>query len=87
MSQQENDNKNFFVSPLILIAHFYQIDDIERQGSEMDYLKQFGAYWRESGGHQDPKLNNPSQKFLEDHPRYMELVESNNQPIFFSKYQ
>lgn len=32
--------------------------------------------WRQSGGHQDPQKNKPSEQFLRDHPRYQELIDS-----------
>ena len=54
----------------------FQIEPGERIGCEVDYRKIFGKKWRESGGHQDPAKNKPSEEFLEEHPRYMELIES-----------
>nr|XP_009858327.1 tubulin-specific chaperone E-like isoform X1 [Ciona intestinalis] len=48
--------------------------------AEMDYLRKYGVEWRESGGHQDPERNQPSQEFIENHPRYMELIAEHGAP-------
>ena len=47
---------------------------MERRSAELDYLQKYGLEWKDSGGHQDPELNRPSEEFLSDHPRYMEIA-------------
>lgn len=51
-----------------------------RGDSEMDYLRLFGAEWRNSGGHQDWEQNKPNQQFLSNHPRYMDLIKAYGAP-------
>ena len=53
-----------------------QIDSETRKGTEVDYLKKFGEEWKKSGGSQDPEENHPSDEFLQKHPRYVHLVDS-----------
>ncbi|KAK2167203.1 hypothetical protein LSH36_31g04030 [Paralvinella palmiformis] len=57
-----------------------QITRVERRGSELDYLRKYGKMWRQSGGHQDPQKNKPSEQFLRDHPRYQELIDMYGAP-------
>lgn len=47
----------------------------ERSGAELDYLRMFGKEWRDSGGHQDPTKNKPSQEFTLNHPRYQSCID------------
>ena len=53
-----------------------QIDSETRKGAEVDYLKKFGEEWKKSGGSQDPEKTHPSEEFLQKHPRYVHLVDS-----------
>ncbi|XP_060068996.1 tubulin-specific chaperone E-like [Ylistrum balloti] len=46
----------------------------ERRGAEIDYLKRFGQVWIKCGGSQDENKNQPSSDFINEHPRYQELV-------------
>ena len=48
---------------------------VERRGAEIDYLKMFGPEWKEAGGHQDPKMNKPSQDFSNKYPRYQAFID------------
>ncbi|XP_013395926.1 tubulin-specific chaperone E-like [Lingula anatina] len=50
------------------------VEEGERRGAEIDYLKIHGQEWRQAGGHQDPEKNKPHQEFLCKHPRYQEFV-------------
>ena len=48
----------------------------ERAACEWDYLKLHGLIWMKAGGHQDPTKNKPNAEFIENHPRYMYLLET-----------
>lgn len=58
----------------------------DRRGAELDYCKKFGRAWLQAGGHSDPAKNHPSAEFLEQHPRYLTLIQSESQncrvPVF-----
>nr|CAB3266850.1 tubulin-specific chaperone E-like [Phallusia mammillata] len=83
-----NEKENYEDTREIIVAkmkHLIRLNnsvitDRERDSAEMDYLKKFGLAWLESGGHQDPDKNNPSQEFFLNHPRYMELVKEYGAP-------
>ncbi len=47
----------------------------ERKGSEIDYVRKTCKEWLASGGSRDEGKSNPSQEFLELHPRYAKLLE------------
>ncbi|XP_041353725.1 tubulin-specific chaperone E-like [Gigantopelta aegis] len=52
----------------------------ERRGAEIDYLKRFGPDWVKAGGNEDSAKNNVSPEFLQQHPRYMELIQKLGAP-------
>lgn len=52
----------------------------ERKGAELDYRKLFGEEWLKEGGHPDPEKNNPSEKFIAEHPRYQLLIQKYGAP-------
>ncbi|KAM9316716.1 tubulin-specific chaperone E [Gastrophryne carolinensis] len=52
----------------------------ERKGAELDYRKMFGMDWLKAGGNQKTELNNPSMEFLEEHPRYCDLIKKFGAP-------
>ncbi|CAK8694854.1 tubulin-specific chaperone E-like isoform X2 [Clavelina lepadiformis] len=56
------------------------VEPAERTGSELDYLRKFGLEWKDSGGDQDPAKNNPSETFIKNHPRFMEIVQEYGAP-------
>ena len=58
------------------------MEEQERKGAEIDYLKLYGPEWRKSGGNQDPAKNNPSAEFQSRHPRFQALVDSQCSPLF-----
>lgn len=76
------EEKNYETAEGIIIAKIgnlkminrSSIDPLHRQSAELDYLRVYGAEWRKEGGHQDPSLNKPSSNFLENHPRYLKMI-------------
>ena len=60
----------------------FQITWQERKGAELDYLKKYGSSWKAAGGDQDPSKNQPSEDFRNQHPRYQELVDSEQQLLY-----
>ncbi len=68
---------NLFSMHLRNTLNLFKVTSQLRGDSEMDYLRLFGAEWRNSGGHQDWEQNKPNQHFLSNHPRYMDLIKGN----------
>lgn len=69
---------NILVLICILDAECFvsQVLQDDRRGAELDYCRKFGRAWLQSGGHRDPPLNRPSAEFIEQHPRYLTLIQS-----------
>ncbi|XP_070180632.1 tubulin-specific chaperone E-like [Littorina saxatilis] len=51
------------------------VEEQERKGAEIDYLKRYGPEWLKSGGSQDPTKNKPKTDFLSQHPSFQAIVE------------
>ncbi|KAK7493396.1 hypothetical protein BaRGS_00015296 [Batillaria attramentaria] len=51
------------------------VEEQERKGAEIDYLKRYGPAWLKAGGNQDLAKSSPSPEFVAQHPRFQELVE------------
>ncbi|KAL8623864.1 hypothetical protein ACOMHN_002192 [Nucella lapillus] len=51
------------------------VQEQERKGAEIDYLKRYGPEWLKSGGNQDPSKNRPNSQFASQHPRFQDLVQ------------
>ncbi|XP_025104248.1 tubulin-specific chaperone E-like isoform X2 [Pomacea canaliculata] len=50
------------------------VNEQERKGAEIDYLKKFGPDWLKAGGNQDSSKDNPDIEFQAQHPRFCHLV-------------
>merc|ERR1739838_168595 len=57
-----------------------KVDAELRFDGELDYLRRFGADWRNSVGHQDLEQNKPNEAFIFNHPRYMDLCKAHGAP-------
>lgn len=54
----------------------FKVNEQERKGAEIDYLKKFGPDWLKAGGNQDLSKDNPDIEFQAQHPRFCHLVSS-----------
>ncbi|KAM9460958.1 tubulin-specific chaperone E isoform 2-T2 [Clarias gariepinus] len=80
--------KNRKTTVQLLIARIGQLEILnrcqvlqdDRRGAELDYCRKFGRAWLQSGGHRDPPLNRPSAEFIEQHPRYLTLIQKYGAP-------
>jgi hypothetical protein len=53
----------------------------ERQGAEIDYLRAFGKDWKAAGGSLSSDTTcGPTKEFLNEHPRYEELIKIYGEP-------
>ena len=64
---------------VIIVLFFFLFSQItfeERKGAEIDYLKRYGKDWKNVGGSSDPAKNKPSLLFVEQHPRFQIMCDS-----------
>lgn len=53
-----------------------EINREERKGAEYDYLKAFATEWKQLNPDDDKIVESRRKEFMENHPRYLPLIES-----------